>query len=128
MPHSSIPNCGALTFWLRDDFGSLRKSSGSRLTFTFCTDDKAAAAAATADDDDDATATADSDDDDDDDEDEADDDVAAATDAVDPTTTADADDGCEPSNRPCISFGNRPDTSRGVVCPFNFVVVEGELL
>lgn len=34
-----------------------------------------------------------------------------------------ADDGCEPSNKPCISFCDRPDTSKGVVCPFIFVVV-----
>lgn len=114
--------CTPLTFWLREDFGSLRKSSGSRLTFIFC--DDSATAAATAADDDDATADVDNDDDDDGDDD-VDDDVAVADVIVEPppfaapTTT----DGCAPSNRPCISFGNRPDTSRGVVCPFNFVVV-----
>lgn len=39
----------------------------------------------------------------------------------------DVDDGCEPSNKPCISFCDRPDTSRGVVCPFNLLFVVGAL-
>lgn len=87
----------------------------------FCDDNGNAAAA---EDDDDATAAA-VDIDDDDDVDDVDDDDAVAV--VEPPFAAPAADGCEQSNRPCISFGNRPDTSRGVVCPFNFVV-EGALL
>lgn len=114
-----------LTFWLRDDFGSLRRSSGSRLTFILCDDAKAA----TDDDADATTAAVDSDDDDEDDVDDDDDDAAAAVAVAAAALFAapTADDGCEPSNRPCISFGNRPDTSRGVVCPLSFVVV-GALL
>lgn len=33
-----------------------------------------------------------------------------------------AADGCEPSSRPWNSFCDRPDTSRGVVCPFNLLL------
>lgn len=33
-------------------------------------------------------------------------------------------DGCAPSKSACISFCDRPVTSRGVVCPFTFVVGE----
>lgn len=58
----------SITFWLREHFGSLRKSSGSRFTLTLC------------------------------------------------------DDGCDPSNSACISFCDRPVTSKGVVCPFIFAV------
>lgn len=53
--------------------------------------------------------------------------VVATLEAAEDVDDDDVDDGCEPSNKPCISFCDRPDTSRGVVWPFNLLFEVGAL-